>query len=329
LVGERTLLGDTLERLRRLAPAEHTTVVSAETLATCARAALRAHKGTRLLLEPVARNTTAAIAWAAADALGRGCDGVMGVFPADHRIARPAAFAACVVKAARAAADGERLVLLGIEPTRADTAYGYLRLGRDSRAGGSFPVLRFIEKPVSARARRFVASGRYLWNAGMLLARPERILAETRALAPEVWDALGPTLLRIAAGRSVARTALARAWARVRPLSFDYAVLERSRRVWAVRGRFAWSDLGSWDALGEHLPLLGGNRVHSVLPPLLLEAKRNVVWSSADRQVVLLGVRDLLVIQTTDALLVCANDRAQDVRRVVDQLTRQGREQLL
>jgi mannose-1-phosphate guanylyltransferase len=329
LIGERTLLGDTLERLRRLAPAERTTVVSAETLATAARAALRAHKGARLLLEPVARNTTAAIAWAAADALGRGCDGVMGVFPADHHIARPAAFAACVVKAARAAADGEHLVLLGIEPTRADTAYGYLRLGRGARAGGSFPVLRFVEKPVRARARRFVASGRYLWNGGILLARPERILAETRALAPEVWDALGPTLSRIAAGRSVARAALARAWSRVRPLSFDYAVLERSRRVWAVRGRFAWSDLGSWDALGEHLPLLDGNRVHCALPPVLLEAKRNVVWSSTDRQVVLIGVRDLLVIQTTDALLVCANDRAQDVRKVVDELTRRRREQLL
>ena len=329
LVGEGTLLGDTLERLRRLAPAKDTTVISAEALAACSRSALRAHKGTRLLLEPVARNTAAAIAWAAADALGRGRDGVLGIFPADHHIARPGAFAACVVRAARAAADGEGLVLLGIEPTRPDTAYGYIRLGRGKRVGEAVPVLRFVEKPARARARRFVASGRYLWNGGMLLARPERILAETRALAPEVWDALGPTLLQIAAGRAVSRTALARAWARVRPLSFDYAVLERSRRVWAVRGRFAWSDLGSWDALGDHLPLLDGNRVHSALPPLLLEAKRNVVWSSADRQVVLIGVRDLLVIQTTDALLVCANSRAQDVRKVVDELTRRHREELL
>jgi len=329
LVGERTLLADTLERLRQLAPAERTTVVASEALAAAARLALRAHVGTRLLLEPVARNTAAAIAWAAADALGRGSDGVIGVFPADHHIARPDAFAARVVQAARAAADGERLVLLGIEPTRPDTAYGYLRLGRAARARGAHPVERFVEKPTRAQARRFLAGGGYLWNSGMLLARPERILAETRALAPEVWDALGPTLSRIAAGRRVPRATLARAWARVRPLSFDYAVLERSRRVWAVRGRFAWSDLGSWDALGEHLPLLDGNRVHCIPAPLLLEAKRNVVWSSADSQVVLLGVRDLLVIQTTDALLVCANDRAQDVRKVVDEFTRRHREELV
>jgi mannose-1-phosphate guanylyltransferase len=204
-------------------------------------------------------------------------------------------------------------VLLGIEPTRPDTGYGYLRLG--ARAGaGATPVTRFVEKPDLARARRFVASGDHLWNAGMLLARPERILAETRALAPEIWDALGPTLERIAQGRAVSRAALARAYARVRPLSFDYAVLERSRRVFAVRGSFAWSDLGSWDALGDHLPARGANRVHCVAPPVLLDSERNVVWSSADSPVVLLGVRDLLVIQTTDALLVCANDRAQDAK---------------
>ena len=328
LVGERTLLGDTLQRLRRLSPAQRTTVVSAESLAGATRAALRDHEHTRLLLEPVARNTAAAIAWAAADVLGRGLDGVIGVFPADHHIPRPEVFALAVAKAARAASDGERLVLLGIQPTRPDIGYGYLRLGGAARSGAT-KVARFVEKPDRARARRFVASGEYLWNAGMLLARPERILTETRALAPEVWDALGPTLERIAEGRAVPRAALVRAWSRIRPLSFDYAVLERSQRVWAVRGRFAWSDLGSWDALGEHLPALQGNRVHCTSPPVLLDAERNVVWSSADRPVVLIGVRDLLVIQTTDALLVCANDRAQDVRRVVDELTRQGREDLL
>ena len=128
LVGRRTLIGDTLERLRLLAPPSRTTVVSAEELAGATRAALRGRRGTRLLLEPVARNTAAAIAWAAAEALGRGDDGVIGVFPADHHIPDPRAFAAAVRVAAQAAADGEKLVLLGIEPAWPDTAYGYLRL---------------------------------------------------------------------------------------------------------------------------------------------------------------------------------------------------------
>jgi mannose-1-phosphate guanylyltransferase len=328
LVGRRTLLGDTLERLRVLAPASRTTVVSAQALAGATRAALRAHRGTRLLLEPVARNTAAAIAWSAAESLGRGDDGVIGVFPADHHIPDARAFSRAVMQGARAAADGERLVLLGIEPSHADTAYGYLRLS--SRARGSVArVARFVEKPDLRRARRFVADGSYLWNAGMVLARPERILEETRRLAPEVWDALGPTLDRVASGRRVSRAALARAYRRVRPLSFDYAVLERSRRVFALRGRFAWSDLGSWDALGAHLAALDANRVHSPTPPVLLDAQHNVVWSSTDKTIALLGVKDLLVIQTTDALLVCANHRAQDVRKIVDELARRGREDLL
>jgi mannose-1-phosphate guanylyltransferase len=327
LVGRRTLIGDTLERLRLLAPASRTTVVSAQELAGATRAALRSHRGTRLLLEPVARNTAAAIAWAAADALGRGDSGVVGVFPADHYIPDARAFAKAVRVGAAAAADGERLVLLGIEPSRPDTGYGYLRLAKGR--GAVVPVARFVEKPDLARAQRFVADGGYLWNAGMVLARPERILDETRTLSPEVWDALGPTLDAIAAGKRVARTALARAYRKVRPLSFDYAVLERSKRVFALRGRFAWSDLGSWDALGAHLPAVDENQVHAGAPPVLIDAQHNVVWSATDKTVALLGVKDLLVIQTTDALLVCANHRAQDVRKIVDELARRGHRDLL
>ena len=330
LLGERTLLGDTLLRLAALAPRARTTVVSAQALARATREALRGQPATRLLLEPVARNTAAAIAWAAADALGRGHarGAVLAVFPADHSIEQPERFAATVRRAARAAADGERIVLVGIEPTRPDTAYGYLRLGRESRLG-ALRVARFVEKPERAHARRLVARGAHLWNAGMVVARPELLLAETRALAPEVWAALGPTLERIASGRRVSRAALARAYRRVRPLSFDYAVLERSRRVYAVRGRFAWSDLGSWDAVAEHLQPSGGNRLHCKAKPVVLDAERNLVWSSTDKTIAVLGVRDLVVIQTTDATLVCAIDRAQDVRRVVDELTRRGREDLL
>jgi len=327
LVGSRTLLGDTLERLALLAPAARTTVVSAEELARATRAALSARKGTRLLLEPVARNTAAAIAWAAAVALGRRDDGVIGVFPADHHIPDARAFASAVRAAARAAADGERLVLLGIEPSRPDTAYGYLRLG--ASAHGVHRVARFVEKPAAARARRFLADGSYLWNAGMVVARPGRILAETKQLSPEVWDALGGVLERVAAGERVTQRTLAAAYRKVRPLSFDYAVLERSKRVFALRGRFAWSDLGSWDALGAHLAPLGANRVHSKATPIALDAEHNVVWSSTDKTIALLGVNDLLVIQTTDALLVCANHRAQDVRKIVDELARRGRGDLL
>jgi mannose-1-phosphate guanylyltransferase len=293
-----------------------------------ARPVLRGCPGARLLLEPEPRNTAAAIAWAAAEAICRGDSGVLGIFPADHHIPDPVAFGRDVRQAARAAASGDHLVLLGIEPTRPDTAYGYLRVGPD-RGEGPTRVQRFVEKPTAARARRMLRSGEYLWNAGMVLARPERILEETRALAPEVWDSLGDVLGDLSRGRRPRREILRKAYESVASISFDYAVLERSERVLAIRGRFAWSDLGSWDALGEQLPARDGNRVHGLESALVLDASDNILWSATGKPTVLLGVSGLIVVETPDALLVCAKDRAQDVRRVVDELARRGRTNLV
>ncbi len=121
---------------------------------------------------------------------------------------------------------------------------------------------------------------------------------------------------------------IARAYGRVRPLSFDYAVLERTSRALAVRGRFRWSDLGSWDALEEHLERRGGNAVGGTPPVALIEASENVIWNTTNKAVVLLGVRGLVVVETQDALLICPKDRAQEVRQVVGQLARGRRRKL-
>ena len=321
------MLEATLSRARLLAPAERCWVVSARSLSVITRSALRSQRGVHLLLEPRARNTAAAVAWAAACIASVRADAVVAVLPADHHIPKPAAFARTLRAAARAAADGENLILIGIEPTHPNTAYGYLRVA-ETRSGSALSVRRFIEKPDTARARRYLRSGQYLWNAGMVVGTAERILDEMRTHAPEVWKALGRTLEALACGRRVPARQLESAYRSVRPISFDHAVLERSRRVRALRGRFHWSDLGSWDALGEHLPRVAGNRVYGPRPAALIDASGNLVWNSTDRAVALLGVRGLVVIETPDALLVCAEDRAQDVRRVVDMLVRQGRRDL-
>jgi mannose-1-phosphate guanylyltransferase len=330
LVGSATLIEATLARMRRLAPAARIAVLGAARLAPLLREALRAHANAHALLEPEARDTAAAIAWAAAWVAGRDPEGVLGIFPADHHIPRVSAFVRVVTAALDASADGEALVLIGIEPTRPDTAYGYLKLeSRRGRGARAARVEQFVEKPEAARARRFLAGGRHLWNSGMLVARPERVLAETRAHAPEVWGALGALLEQSAGGRTVSRAALARAYRDVRPISFDYAVLERSRRVRAVRGSFAWSDLGSWDALGDQLPRGAGNRARRPGRLAALGARGNVVWTQGDKQVVLLGVGDLVVVDTQDALLVASRHRAQDVRRAVEELGSRGRKDLV
>jgi mannose-1-phosphate guanylyltransferase len=324
LLGDQTLLDATLERLYRVAPAEALLVVAPRNLEGLARRALRDHPGATALFEPEARNTAAAVAWAAANVAAREPDAILGVFPADHHIPSPSAFARTVRAAVRAAARRDDIVLIGIEPARPDTAYGYLRVEGDGSSDAA-PVRRFIEKPDARRALRYYRHGGYLWNAGMLVARVSRILEETQAHAPEVWDALGSLLERRAAGRRIERARVERAWRRVRPASFDVAVLERSRRVAAVRGRFAWSDLGSWDALAEQLPAVAGNRVRGEAPAVALDAQENLVWNATGRPLVLLGVSGLVCVQTEDALLVGRMDRSQDLRRVVDDLVRRGR----
>jgi mannose-1-phosphate guanylyltransferase len=329
LVGRETLIEATLARMRRLAPAGRIAVLAGADQAGLVRRALRSYRGMHALFEPEARNTAAAIAWAAAWVASRDPEGVLGIFPADHHIPRPAAFVRVVTAALRASADGEALVLIGIQPTRPDTAYGYLKLARARRGASASRVARFEEKPDAARARRFVRDGGYLWNAGMIVARPQRVLEETRAHAPEVWNALGAVFERQARGGRPSRAALARGYRAARPISFDYAVLERSRRVCAVRGSFAWSDLGSWDALGLHLAEAGENRSRSPERVTPLDASGNVVWTAGEKQVVLLGVDDLVVVDTRDALLVASKHRAQEVRRAVEALDDLGRKELV
>lgn len=328
LLGSGTLLEGTLERLYHVAPAESIEVLVPSHLAALARKALRSHPGVRPLLEPEARDTAPAIAWAAARALGREPDALVGIFPADHHVPHTARFGACVRRATRAAARRDAIVLIGIECTRPDTAYGYLRLDAEAGADGASRVRRFVEKPDRARARRYRRSGRYLWNAGMLVAPAARLLAEIRTCAPQIWRRLGGVLERAAAGRRISRSELSRAWRRVPRISFDHAVLEHSRRVVAVRGTFGWSDLGSWDALAAHLPRVSANRVRGAAPVVSLDARQNLVWNATGRPWALLGVEGLVCVETEEAVLICPADRAQEVRSIVEDLTRRGRRDL-
>ncbi|NRA02378.1 MAG: mannose-1-phosphate guanylyltransferase [Myxococcales bacterium] len=321
LLGTGTLFDETLARLSRLSPPERCWVVSARSLGPITKRALRAHPGVRLLLEPIARNTAAAIAWAAARIVAEaGPKDLMAIFPADHHIPAPAAFARTVRRAARAAAAEDCLVLIGIEPTRPDTGYGYIQVADPAADAASRPaalrVRRFLEKPSAARARRFLRAGSYLWNAGMVVGSPRLILEELERHSPEVWAGLGPLLSRLAAGRRVAARTLETSYRRVRPISFDFAVLERSRKLRAVRGTFRWSDLGSWDALAQQLPERDGNRVREGTSLRAIEAAGNLVWTARTGEVALLGVSGLAVIETDTALLVCPLDRAQEVRRL-------------
>ncbi len=315
IVGARTMLEETVRRLSPPFAADRVWVVTARQQARAVRAAVPAVS--RVLVEPEPRNTAAAIAFAAAAIARVAPDAVMAVLPADHAIPDARTFRADLSLALDVAETSADLVTLGIPPTRPETGYGYIRPGRPRAGSGGrvAPVARFIEKPDARRARALVARRGVLWNAGIFAWRVAAIRAALDAHLPAV---AGPIAQAVARGGA---RALAAAYRRVPAVSIDTGVLERARNVAVVRARFAWSDVGSWAALEPFWDGDGSNAVRGRALPI---DSRGCVVDSPERLVALLGVEDLVVVDSPDALLVCRKDRAQDVRLIVAELQRRG-----
>ncbi len=328
LTGGRTLLAATVERARRVAGRGRVWLVCGpEHAAPMRRAA--GLPAQRVLVEPSRRNTALAVALAAQRVAAADPDAVLAVLPADHAVADVRAFGAALRRAAGAAAGGA-LVTLGVRPTRADPGYGYIRIGAavGPPHAGLHRVVRFVEKPSAGRARRYLESGAYLWNAGIFVWSVRAILEEIDAHAPELRAAMKILAKAPGGGRSRGST-LARAYRAAGSISIDHAVLERSRRVWCLPVSFPWSDVGTWASLAERL---GVNRSRSAVvegEAVLCDAPGNLVWGRRGRPIALLGVRGLAVVDAGDALLVAALDRSGDVRRVVSELRGRGHDDLV
>ena len=272
------------------------------------------------ILEPVARNTAPAIA-AATLRIGslHGDDALLLVLPADHVITDQAAFASAVAQAARLAASG-KIVTFGITPDSAQTAYGYIEFEGNR-------VVRFVEKPSIEIARSYVQSGRHLWNSGMFLFAAGAMRREMQRHCPDILSGVASCLerSRVVDREKHAQIELdAERFAQVRELSLDYAVMEKSADAAVIPCNIGWSDVGTWDSLGG----LGkadaaGNRVEG---EALLHDVTNCYIRSDGRMVGALGVDNLLVVDTQDALLVASRDRAQDVRKLFAELKTQGHE---
>jgi mannose-1-phosphate guanylyltransferase len=322
VVAGRSLLAATVARGRRFAGRDRVWIVCGREHAAEMRAAAGLAQR-RMLVEPLRRNTAAAIAWAAQRIAAEDPEAVMAVLPADHHIPDAGAFAKAIRRAARAAAATGCLVTLGVEPSRPDTGYGYIEVGRPLGRGaaGLYGVRRFVEKPDAAAARRFLRRGGFLWNAGVFVWTARAILAEIEACAPGLHRAFAP--LRRARGRTGAAK-LSLAYRRAPSLSIDVAVMERSRRVATLPVRFRWSDVGTWASLAQELGV-GAGRSRVIAGDLAFdEPGGNLVWGR-ERPIALVGVSGLAVIDTADALLVARLDRSPDVRRVVAALKAEGR----
>jgi len=267
------------------------------------------------LLEPVSRNTAPAICAAALHAAREHGDRtVLLVLPADHLIRDEEAFRDAVAEARKLAAEGW-LVTFGIRPNRPETGFGYIEAG-EALSTGAFNVKRFVEKPDLAAAKAYLAEGRYTWNSGMFCASAVSIIEAMRTHSPEVLCAVEATLAATDYDK-VPRILAEGPFAKAPDVSFDYAVMEKAGKRAVVPANFDWNDIGSWSALAELTDAdAQGNRVSG--EAVLIDAKGCFVQS--DRMVAAVGVEDLLIIDTPDALLVSRRERAQDVKTVVQRL---------
>lgn len=276
------------------------------------------------LLEPQGRNTAPAIAIAALWAESVAPGATLLIVPADHLIPDEAAFQACAREAARLAADGS-IVLFGIQPTGPETGFGYIEMGDAVAQGEARAVRRFVEKPDAAHAAQYLQSGNFVWNSGMFCFGAKTILAALEAHAPDVLAAAREAWAASASDPSAGRVAIdAGAFARCRDVSIDYAVMEHARGVVVLPSRFAWSDIGSWKAVAEQLP--ADDQGNTSLGEAMLVNARNTHVQSEDRLVAAVGVDNLLVIDTPDALLVANKDASQQVKEIVTRLKARNHE---
>ncbi|MGH7934626.1 MAG: mannose-1-phosphate guanylyltransferase [Candidatus Binataceae bacterium] len=312
--GKTTLLADTVARTQPLIARDRIFIlVSAGQAALFRRAAKELIPPCNLIVEPEGRGTTVAIAYGAAVAGARlGQETVVAVMPADHYMAPAAGFRRTLADAIGIAAAGRAIVVVGVTPTRAESGYGYQKIGR--AAGAGFKVERFVEKPPPPLARRMLKSRKFLWNAGIFVMRVDTLGAELNAHAPELAAAMG-WLPVLRAG------ALARAYRRLEFDSFDRVVAEKSARVLGVRARFRWHDVGSWEGLWE---ALRGRSANALSGNVIALDAEGVLARGGERLMVLLGVSDLIAVDTGDAILIARRSQSQDIRRLTEELRRRG-----
>jgi mannose-1-phosphate guanylyltransferase len=313
LPGGRSILEATIDRLEPLVPAERMLVITGRDMEADVRAVLHGRIPTaNVLVEPHGRNTAPAIGWGAVE-IGRRSGGtsVMAVLPSDHMVARPEELLAVLQAAARAALDTNALVTLGMQPTRPETGFGYLEVGVQvgTWGGRSFHgVERFVEKPNADTARRYVAGGRHLWNAGMFVFTVDAVRDAYRAYLPETAVVLEQLMID--------PTRLDVLWGETEATSIDYGIFERSRHIFTVPCDPGWSDVGSWRALEDFLPETEGG--HGLARAVLAHQSRGCVVHAPDHVVALLGVEDLVVVESGGVILVAPKDRSQDVGRLVE-----------
>ena len=319
LFGDRTLLEETVHRLENVVPRANIFILTNDVQLAATREALSFLAPEQIVAEPAKRDTAPAAALATGLVRARNPQGVMALLPADHLIHNTRRLAEQLAAALARAATTDALLTFAIKPAYPSPGFGYLEMGDEvahpPELGQVRQVKRFVEKPDLATAERYVASGNYAWNAGMFIWRASAFVAETEKHAPE----LANFVKAFPAGDPTSY--LAEKFPHLPKISVDYAVMEKAAQVETIVAEYDWDDVGMWTSLPPHLP--GDENSNAVRGTVLgVNAKNNIAISNG-RTVALVGVSDLVVVETADAVLVCHRDAVQDIKKLMPMLPKE------
>jgi mannose-1-phosphate guanylyltransferase len=333
LLGERSFLQQTVDRVEQLVPSENVLVITNAAHVGEVRKQLPKLPRANVVGEPVGRDTCAAVTLGAAVVGARSTTAVMAVLPADHMISEVPKFRRVLEDSFELAGRGQVLVTIGIQPTEPATGYGYIKLGPElpAPAGAKrwrtvfFKAEAFREKPDAATAQAYVESGHYRWNAGLFVWSFVSLTGALERHQPELHAACERWFAAAGKGPTALGKVLAREYPAIRRISVDYAVLEQAHNIVCADGAFGWDDVGTWPALARHLKTDGeGNAAVGEL--WHVDAARNVVFDARRRAkrtpICLVGLRDTVVVQTDDVTLVASKQQAQQVKELVNRLAR-------
>ncbi|MGI6424484.1 MAG: mannose-1-phosphate guanylyltransferase [Tepidanaerobacteraceae bacterium] len=330
ITGEDSMINDTIKRIKDIIPPEKILIVTNKAQEKILNEVVRGNiPKDNVLIEPVGRNTAACICYAALVIKKRCNDAVMGVFPSDHYIKDVDEFQRVLIAARDMVEHSENLVTMGINPTFPSTGYGYIKYDKEKpipcKDIMAYEVMEFVEKPDTSKAKEYLKSGNYLWNSGMFVWKTSVILNSFKRFLPRLFTKMGE--LEPFIGTSKEKNVVETVYPTLQSISIDYGVMERSEEVVVIPGDFGWNDVGCWDSLGSVFPpdengnITKGDYID-------IQTRNSIIYSNS-RLVAAVGLEDMIVVETNDAMLVCSKDKAQDVKKVVEQLEKMGRKELL
>lgn len=314
IIGEHTMIQETFKRLNGLVPKENIFIVTNESQRPGIVEQLPEIPAENIIVEPFGRNTAACIGLASVIIQQRSINAITFVMPADHIIGDKDKFIDTLKKAAQFAYDNPALVTIGIQPTKPETGYGYIQIDEDSGKEYVYKVLTFAEKPNYATAVNFLQSGDFFWNSGMFIWKIDTILNEIQILMPDLYE--GIVRIRDNITNPDFTNILSDIYGHLKSISIDYGIMEKSDKVFLVKGQFSWSDVGSWEAVYElsEKDKDGNVKVGTIYTDMAMDS----YIYSPDKFTAVIGLDNVIVINTKDALLICKRDKAQDVKNIID-----------